>query len=238
MVRRPRTDPAVRMYRDRAEAGRILAGLLTAYAGRRDVVVLALPRGGVPVGYEVARALRAPLDVFLVRKLGVPGREELGMGAVATGGVIVLNEQVVHALGIAGRVIEAVAAREQEELARWERSYRGDRPPVDVRARTVVLVDDGLATGGTMLAAIKALRQERPAWIAVGVPVAAPNTRALLQGESDDVVCAAAPDPFYAVGLWYEDFSQITDEQVRALLARADAAVFREASARPAVRPA
>jgi predicted phosphoribosyltransferase len=228
----------MRMYRDRAEAGRILAGLLTAYAGRPNVVVLALPRGGVPVGYEVAHALRAPLDVFLVRKLGVPGREELGMGAVASGGVIVLNEQVVHALGIASRVIEAVVSREQEELARQERSYRGDRPPADLRARTVLLVDDGLATGGTMLAALKALRQEQPAWIVVGVPIAAPNTRALLQGEADDVVCAAAPEPFYAVGLWYEDFSQTTDEEVRALLARADAAGLMEPSVAPAGRPA
>jgi putative phosphoribosyl transferase len=236
---RPATArPAVRIYRDRAEAGRSLAGLLTAYAGRPDVVVLALPRGGVPVGYEVASALRAPLDVFLVRKLGVPGREELGMGAVASGGVIVLNEQVVQALGIASRVIEAVAAREREELARQERSYRGDRPPADVRARAVVLVDDGLATGGTMLAALRALRQERPAWMVVGVPIAAPNSCALLQGEADDVVCAATPEPFYAVGLWYEDFSQTTDEEVSALLARADAAGLREASARPADRSA
>jgi putative phosphoribosyl transferase len=215
-----------RIYRDRVEAGRALASLLRDYADRPDVVVLALPRGGVPVGYEVARALHASLDVFLVRKLGVPGHEELGMGAVASGGVIVLNEQVVRALGIPSRAIESVAEREQRELERREHVYRGDRPPPDVRGRTVILVDDGLATGGTMLAAVRALRQEQPARIVVAVPIAARETCDLLRQEADEVVCAATPEPFHAVGVWYQDFTQTSDNEVRELLARtAEAAV-------------
>jgi predicted phosphoribosyltransferase len=210
-----------RVFRDRAEAGRVLAEQLAAYADRPDVIVLALPRGGVPVGYEVAEALHAPLDVFLVRKLGVPGHEELAMGAVATGGVRVLNEQVVRALHIPDHVIDAVARWELEELARRERLYRGDRPPPDVRGRTVILVDDGLATGATMLAAVRALRQQQPERIVVAVPIASRDTCDLLRDEVDDVICAATPDPFYAVGLWYENFEQLTDEEVRELLARA-----------------
>jgi predicted phosphoribosyltransferase len=210
-----------RVYRDRTEAGRVLAERLGAYADRPDVIVLALPRGGVPVGYEVARALHAPLDVFIVRKLGVPGHEELAMGAVATGGVRVVNEQVVRALGIPDSVIDAVASWELEELRRRERLYRGDRPPPDVRGKTVILVDDGLATGSTMLAAVRALRQQQPARIVVAVPIAAPDTCELLRAEVDDVVCAVTPEPFYAVGLWYRDFSQTTDEEVRELLAQA-----------------
>ena len=210
-----------RVYRDRVEAGRVLAEQLGAYAGRPEVIVLALPRGGVPVAYEVARALHAPLDVFLVRKLGVPGHEELAMGAVATGGVRVVNEQVVRGLGIPDSVIDAVASWELEELGRRERLYRGDRRPPDVRGKTVILVDDGLATGSTMLAAVEALRQQQPARIVVAVPIAAPDTCELLRAEVDDVVCAVTPEPFYAVGLWYRDFSQTSDEEVRELLAQA-----------------
>jgi predicted phosphoribosyltransferase len=208
------------LFRDRRAAGRLLAATLARYAGRPDVVVLALPRGGVPVAYEVVRALGAPLDVFVVRKLGVPGHEELAMGAVATPGVRVINEQIVRALAIPDHVIEAVAARELDELARRERLYRGDRPPLDVRGRTVILVDDGLATGATMHAAIQALRHRQPARIVVAVPTAAPETCEALKAEVDDVVCAVTPEPFYAVGIWYEDFSQTTDDEVRELLAR------------------
>jgi predicted phosphoribosyltransferase len=209
------------VFRNRTEAGRALAERLAAYAGRPDVIVLALPRGGVPVAHEVARALHAPLDVFLVRKLGVPGHEELAMGAVATGGVRVLNEQVVRALRIPEAAIDAVARREEQELARRERLYRGDRPPPDVRGKTVILVDDGLATGATMLAAVRALRQQQPARVVVAVPIASRDTCELLREEAEDVVCAVTPEPFYAVGLWYEDFSQTTDAEVRDLLRRA-----------------
>jgi predicted phosphoribosyltransferase len=207
-------------FRDRREAGRRLAARLAAYANRPDVRVLALPRGGVPVAYEVARALDAPLDVFVVRKLGVPGHPELAMGAVATGGLRVLNESVVRALRIPERVIDAVAAEEQRELARRERLYRGERPPPDVRGRTVIVVDDGLATGATVNAAVEVLRGLKPARIVVAVPIAPPETCAALRAKVDEVVCAVTPEPFYAVGLWYEDFSPTTDEEVRDLLAR------------------
>jgi predicted phosphoribosyltransferase len=206
------------VFRDRREAGRLLAAKLAAYANRPEVLVLALPRGGVPVGFEVARALKAPLDVFIVRKLGVPGHEELAMGAVATGGVRVLNDEIVSALRIPEYVIDKVTAKEQQELARRERLYRGNRPAPDVRGRVVILVDDGLATGATMLAAIKALRQQQPARIVVAVPTAAPETCEELKAEVDDVICAVTPRPFHGVGLWYEDFSQTTDEEVRNLL--------------------
>lgn len=209
-------------FRDRSEAGRLLAEKLAQYAVLQDVLVLALPRGGVPVGYEVARALGAPLDVFLVRKLGVPGQEELAMGAVATGDVRVLNEQVIRALQIPDYVIGAVAKWELQELARRERVYRGKRPPPDVHRRKVILVDDGLATGATMHAAVEALRQQQPARIVVAVPTASPETCEELRAEVDEVVCAITPEPFYAVGLWYEDFSQTTDEEVRELLARTE----------------
>jgi putative phosphoribosyl transferase len=206
------------VFRDRSEAGRQLAARLAHYGDHPDVLVLALPRGGVPVGYEVARALHVPMDVFIVRKLGVPGHEELAMGAVATGGVRVLNHQVVQGLGIPDYVIDAVAAWEEQELARRERLYRGKRPAPDVQGKTVILVDDGLATGSTMLAAARALRQLGPARIVVAAPVASRDTCELLKAEVDEVVCAVTPEPFYAVGLWYRDFSQTTDEEVRELL--------------------
>ncbi|MGA3268803.1 MAG: phosphoribosyltransferase [Verrucomicrobiota bacterium] len=205
-------------FRDRSEAGRLLAAKLGAYANRPDVLVLALPRGGVLVAYEVARALNAPLDAFLVRKLGVPGHEEFAMGAIATGGVRVLNEPVVRALGIPDYAIDAVAVKEQEELARRERLYRGDRPPPDVRGETVILVDDGLATGATMQAAVKALREQHAKRIVVAVPVAAPESCEQSKEQVDDMICALTPEPFYAVGFWYQDFSQTTDEEVRELL--------------------
>jgi putative phosphoribosyl transferase len=214
-----------RLFKDRSEAGRELAARLQHYAGHADVLVLALPRGGVPIGYEVARALHAPMDVFVVRKLGVPGHEEFAMGAVASGGVRVLNEQVVNVLGIPDYVIDAVAGWEEQELERRERTYRGNRPLPDARRKTVILVDDGLATGSTMLAAVKALRQLKPARIVVAVPVASPDTCELLKEEVDEVVCAVTPEPFYAVGLWYQDFSQTSDEEVRELLLRSDAEV-------------
>jgi predicted phosphoribosyltransferase len=208
-------------FRDRREAGRLLAGKLTGYANRPDVLLLALPRGGVSVAYEVARALRAPLDVFVVRKLGVPGHEELAMGALAPDGVRILNQEVVKALDIPESIIDEVAAQELEELKRRERLYRGSRPPPDLRGRTVILVDDGLATGATMRAAIRALRQQQPARIVVAVPVGAPETCSEFQQEADEVVCARTPEQLYAVGLWYRDFSQTTDEEVRELLERA-----------------
>jgi erythromycin esterase-like protein/predicted phosphoribosyltransferase len=204
-------------FSDRREAGRLLAAKLAAYANRPNVVVLALPRGGVPVAFEVAQALNAPLDVFVVRKLGVPGYEELAMGAVATGGLRVLNDQIVRDLRVPDYVIDRVAAEEGEELTRRERAYRGGRPPLDVHGRTVILVDDGLATGATMRAAVKALRQHGPAQIVVAVPTASPETCGELKAE---VVCAITPEPFHAVGYWYEDFTQTTDQEVRELLAR------------------
>ncbi|HJQ80183.1 MAG TPA: phosphoribosyltransferase [Lacipirellulaceae bacterium] len=208
-------------FRDRSHAGQLLAEKLSKYANRPDAIVLALPRGGVPVGYEVARDLNIPLDVFIVRKLGVPGYEELAMGAVATGGIRVLNEQVVHNLNIPENVINAVADWETEEIRRREERYRGDEPPPDVHGKTVILVDDGLATGSTMLAALKALRQQLPARIVVAVPTAAPETCEQMKAEADEAICAITPEPFYAVGLWYENFSQTTDEEVRELLAAA-----------------
>jgi predicted phosphoribosyltransferase len=207
-------------FRDRAAAGRGLAGRLRRYAGRDDVIVLALPRGGVPVALPVAEALGAPLDVFLVRKLGVPGREELAMGAIASGGVRVINDDVVAALGIGDDVVDAVSAREARELERRECLYRDGRPAVDVAGRTVILVDDGLATGSTMRAAATALRLRRPARIVIAVPAAPPETCEELRREADEVVCAITPDPFFAVGQWYDDFRQTTDDEVRELLAR------------------
>jgi predicted phosphoribosyltransferase len=209
------------IFRDRADAGRVLARELRQYAGRADVLVLALPRGGVPVAFEVARELGAPLDVFVVRKLGAPGQEELAMGAIASGGVRVLNSEVVHLLGISANEIESITRREEQELERRERLYRGERPPIDPRGRIVILIDDGLATGSTMRAAAKALRRLGPEKIVVAVPVASPSICDELAAEVDQVVCAATPEPFYAVGQWYASFTQTTDEEVRDLLERA-----------------
>jgi putative phosphoribosyl transferase len=207
-------------FRDRKDAGRALADRLSDYIDQPDVRVLALPRGGVPVGYEVARALHAPLDIFLVRKLGVPGHEELAMGAIASGGVRILNEEVVRMTGVTQAQIAAVAADEQKELERRGREYRGGHPAPDVQGRTVILVDDGLATGSTMRAAAAALKEQGPERLVVAVPVAARETCEAFQAEVDEVVCAMTPEPFHAVGLWYEDFSQTTDGEVRELLER------------------
>jgi predicted phosphoribosyltransferase len=208
-------------FRDRFEAGRRLATALEHYAGRPNLLVLALPRGGVPVGYEVASALPAPLDVMLVRKLGVPGHEELAMGAIASGGVRVISNDVVAALGIPDRAIATIAAHEEHELERRNQLYRGDRQPPDVRGKTVILVDDGLATGSTMRAAVAALKAQGPERLVVAVPVAAPETCEALSREVDEVVCARAPERFFAVGNWYVDFSQTSDAEVRGLLRRA-----------------
>lgn len=209
-------------FRDRVEAGRVLAEELAQYAGRDDVIVLALPRGGVPVAFEVARALHAPLDVFVVRKLGVPGHEELAMGAIASGGVLVIEPEVLEDLAIPQDVLIDVAAREEQERLRREHEYRGDRPEPEVRGRTVIVVDDGLATGSTMRAAVAALRKLQPARIVVAVPVGARATCAEMSEEADDVVCARSPEPFRAVGEWYIEFPQTADAEVRQLLARAE----------------
>lgn len=208
-------------FRNRHDAGRVLAQALADYAGRNDVLVLALPRGGVPVAFEVAQALRAPLDVFVVRKLGVPGHEEYAMGALASGGVRVLNDEAVRSLHIPDATIDAVSHTEQRELERRERLYRGGRPAPAVQGRCVILVDDGLATGATMLAAMRALNAQQPARIVVAVPTAAAETCAKLRGEADEVICVMTPEPFRAVGLSYEDFSQTGDDEVRELLTRA-----------------
>src|SRR5205085_8056913 len=209
------------IFPDRAEAGRLLGLKLAQYAGRDDVIVLGLPRGGVPVAYEVAQALHLPLDVFIVRKLGVPGFEELAAGAIGSGGVRVLNEDVIRALPNADEIIEAVTKRESAEVERREQEYRDGRPAPEIRGRTVILIDDGLATGATMRAAVKALRQRRAAKIVVAVPVGPPDTCKEFEDEADEVVCASAPEFFQAVGQYYEDFSQTSDEEVRELLAKA-----------------
>jgi predicted phosphoribosyltransferase len=208
-------------FQDRFDAGTTLATHLAAYAGRNDVVVLALPRGGVPVGFEVAKALQAPLDVFLVRKLGVPGREELAMGAIASGGVQVVNDDVVEALDVPPERLAAVAAAEEQELERRLRAYRSDMPPPDVKGKIAILVDDGLATGSSMRAAVQALRRLDPARVVVAVPTAAAETCERLAVEADEVVCASTPRPFHAVGLSYRDFAQTTDAEVSDLLRRA-----------------
>ena len=209
------------LFRDRREAGRVLAEKLSAYAGRSDVVVLALPRGGVPVGYEVARALGAPLDAFVVRKLGTPGHEELAMGAIGPGGVRFLNEPLRRELGVTDAEVEAVTRAERSELERRERLYRGARAPLDVRGKTAILVDDGLATGSSMRAAIEALRHFEPARIVVAVPTGAPDTCEELRAQVDELVAVITPEAFHAVGLWYQDFYQTSDDEVRDLLARA-----------------
>jgi predicted phosphoribosyltransferase len=208
-------------FRDRAEAGRRLAKELAAYAGRTDVFVLGVSRGGVPVAFEVAQALEAPLDVLLVRKLAVPGHEELAMGAVASGGVIVLNHDVISALNPPMHLVQEVAAREREELTRREQLFRGDRGPLDVRGKIVILVDDGVATGSTMRAAVAALRRMAPARLVVAVPTASAPARAELSQEADGCICLITPEPFYAVEIWYEDFSQSTNDEIRDLLERA-----------------
>jgi predicted phosphoribosyltransferase len=211
----------IQRFRDRAEAGRWLAASLASYDHRADVTVLALPRGGVPVACEIARVLSAPLDVFVVRKLGVPGQEELAMGAIATGGVRVVNQHIVRQLGITASALEQVAAVEKRELERRERLYRGDRPPLPVRGRTVILVDDGLATGSTMMAAIEALRLQGPARIVVAAGVGSPQACAAMAGVADACVCALRPPMLDGVGRWYADFSQTTDTEVQELLKRA-----------------
>lgn len=208
-------------FANRVEAGRLLAERLKNFADRSDVIILALPRGGVPVAFEIAQTLHVALDIFLVRKLGVPGHRELAMGAIATGGVRVLNDEVVGGLDIPPRAIDAVAQEEQRELERREQEYRGPRPAPEVSGRTVVIVDDGLATGSTMRAAVAALRRQQPNRIVVAVPVAPPSTCQELRAEADEVVCLATPEPFSAVGLWYRDFSETSDAEVRDLLARA-----------------
>ena len=210
-----------KFFKNRSEAGRFLAQKLEEYTNKPNVVVLALPRGGVPVAYEVADALKAPLDIFVVRKLGVPGYDELAMGALATGGIRVLNSRVVDYLDISDETIEAVARREQRELERRERLYRGTRPALDVRGRTVIIVDDGMATGSTMRAAVRALKEQQPKEIIVAVPVGARETCESFAKEVDTMcVCAITPEPFDGVGLWYRDFKQTSDEEVRQLLTR------------------
>jgi putative phosphoribosyl transferase len=207
-------------FRDRSEAGQRLGAQLTEFANR-NVLVLALPRGGVPVGFEVAQSLNVPMDVLVVRKLGVPGQEEVAMGAIASGGVRVLNWDVVRAIGLSPQQIDAVAAQEAHELQRREREYRGNRKRMEVHGRTVILVDDGLATGSTMLAAVAALRQEKPQQIIVAVPVAPPSTCAEIEKAADRVVCLYTPLEFLSVSQWYQNFSQTSDEEVRELLNRA-----------------
>jgi putative phosphoribosyl transferase len=206
------------IFANRTKAGQELAMHLRKYANRDDVIVLGAPRGGVPVAFEVATELRAPLDVFVLRKLGVPGREELAFGAIASGGVRTLERDIVEGLGITGLDIQRVTRAEEQELERRERAYRGGRPPLDVSGLTVILVDDGIATGSSMRAAIRALRQMKPARIVIAVPIAPVSTCNRLQSEADELVCLAMPQPFYGVGQFYGDFSQVSDEEVKELL--------------------
>jgi len=209
------------LFTDRRDAGRKLAKKLAAYANRSDVLVLALPRGGVPVAYEVALALHAPLDIFIVRKLGLPGHEELAMGAIATGGALVINQDVVRTFNVPQGLIEAVAKKELKELERRERVFRGDRPMREIRGKTVVLIDDGLATGASMHAAILGIRSKQPARIVAAVPTAALETCEAFKQKVDEMICATTPEPFYGVSRWYEEFSQTSDEEVQSLLEEA-----------------
>ncbi len=209
------------LFQDRFEAGRLLSPRLSQFANRNDVIVLGLPRGGVPVAFEVARILKSPLDVFVVRKLGVPGEEELAMGAIASSGIRVVNRSVVDALGITNDEIERVAMEQQTELERRDREYRNGRPMLEVRGRTAILVDDGLATGSSMRSAVAALRNRDPAQIVVAIPVAAPSVYEKLKSEADQVVCLATPEHFVSVGQWYLHFGQTSDEEVRELLGSA-----------------
>jgi len=211
---------AGRVFRDRREAGDVLAQKMTSYRDKTDLLVLGLARGGVPVGWQVAHALRAPLDVFLVRKLGVPQWQELAMGALASGGGVVINDNLVRSLGISDDQVQAAIERETEELHRREQAYRGDRPPIDVTGKTVILVDDGIATGASMLAAVRAVKAQGPAQVVVAVPVGPASTCRELATEADDVVCATMPPGFEAVGQVFADFHQVSDDEVRELLAR------------------
>src|SRR5688572_17070116 len=208
-------------FEDRFDAGRFLARQLQHHTGNPNVVVLALPRGGVPVAFEIARAIDAPLDVFVVRKLGAPGYEELAMGAIATGGVRVFNEEVIQQLGVSQSWITATIREQEEELQRREQAYRGSRPPAELQNRIVILVDDGLATGASMRAAVRALRLRNPSAIAVAVPIGSRDTCDQFRSEVEEVVCGRSPEPFHAVGAWYVDFTQTTDDEVRELLDRA-----------------
>lgn len=219
---RPMHGYAHAPLRDRKDAGEKLAQRLKAYAGREDVVVVALPRGGVPVAYEIATGLGVPLDILVVRKLGVPGQEELAMGAIASSGGRVLNREIVDTLMISDEVIEAESAREQQEITRRLRAYRGDKPPLNVQEKTVILTDDGVATGATLRAALAALRMQQPAKIIVAVGVAPPETYREIIEEADELVCLYKPDPFIAVGIWFADFSPTTDEEVRMRLSLAE----------------
>lgn len=211
-----------KLFRDRRAAGKKLAEKLIQYSDRADVIILALPRGGVPVAYEVAYALRVPMDIFIVRKLGWPGHEEMAIGAIASGGVKVLNEDIVRYLNIPEALIDAVAKRELRELERREQAYLGNRPKLELNDRTVIIVDDGLATGASMRAAIRGVRAHSPAQVIIAVPTAAPETCEALTAEVDHIICATTPEPFYGVSRWYEDFSQTTDEEVRTLLQNAN----------------
>ena len=205
-------------FQDRSEAGQFLATRVVRHAGDPSLLVLAMPRGGVPVAYEVAKVLKAPLDIFLVRKLGVPGYEELSMGAITSGGARVLNHEIIQRLGISEKVIEAITQEKLQDLERRERIYRGKREPLTIEGRTVILVDDGLATGASMRAAVHALKTKQPKKIIAAVPIGSADTCNQIRGEADEVVCGMTPDPFYAVGAWYSDFMQITDEEINQLL--------------------